>query len=140
MTDPQNELWYCLKAKTKREHIAAKILRAKENLTVFSPRISLIKQTVRGPKTFTEALFPGYVFCKFCSVSHSRKVQYSQNIIGIVKFGEKIPTIPEEVISKLQKSLPEETTEVKNPPPSTGRSGPNSAWLFPRRDGNRHRS
>jgi hypothetical protein len=70
MTDPQNELWYCLKAKTKREHIAAKILRAKENLTVFSPRISLIKQTVRGPKTFTEALFSeslskGSIFSKY---------------------------------------------------------------------------
>ncbi len=120
MTDTQHDSWYCLKAKTKREHIAASILREKEDLTVFCPRISIIKQTVRGPKAFTEALFPGYVFCKFNFERHSRRVQYSQNIIGIVKFGEVVPAIPEEIISRLQESLPEETTEVKNQPLQPG--------------------
>ena len=107
--------WYCLKAKTKREHIAAKILRSRTELEVFCPRVSITKKTVRGPKAFTEALFPGYLFSQFNFEESSKLVAYSQDIIGIVKFGERIPVIPHSVIERLKEALPQETAEIKPP-------------------------
>lgn len=107
--------WYCLKAKTKREHIAAQILRSRTDLEVFCPRVSITKKTVRGPKTFTEALFPGYLFCRFNFEESSRLVSYAQDIKGIVKFGQQVPLIPDLVVENLKTALPQETAEIKPP-------------------------
>ncbi len=120
MMPPQKQHWYCLKAKTKREHIAASILRSRENLEVFCPRITLTKKTVRGPKAFTEALFPGYLFCKFDYEESSRLVSFSRHIIGIVKFGTSTPTLPESTISELRRALPQEVAEVVAAPIKPG--------------------
>ena len=112
--------WYCLKAKTKREHFAAKILKARAGFEIFSPRINYTKKTVTGPKRFTEALFPGYLFCRF-DLEHSAKlVSHSQDIVGIVKFGTHTPIIPDSVIARLQQAIPTETAEIKPPRLSEG--------------------
>lgn len=115
MTESNPVYWYCLKAKTKREHIAAQILRSRTDLEIFCPRVSITKKTVRGPKIFTEALFPGYLFCRFNFEESSRLVSYAQDIIGIVKFGKQVPLIPDPVIENLKTALPQETAEI-NPP------------------------
>ena len=107
--------WYCLKAKTKREHIAARILRSRTDFEVFCPRVSITRKTVRGHKAFTEALFPGYLFCQFDLETSSRLVTHSQDVTGIVKFGDRIPHIPLSVVENLKAALPEETTQVESP-------------------------
>lgn len=115
MTEEHTEHWYCLRSKAKREHLAAAMLHSRLNLEVFCPRITITKKTIRGPKAFTEALFPGYVFCRFDYYSSSRVVTYSQGITGIVKFGQSPAVIPEAVISHLKSVLPQETTEIAPP-------------------------
>ncbi|MDG2166873.1 MAG: transcription termination/antitermination NusG family protein [Opitutales bacterium] len=115
MTESAPVYWYCLKAKTKREHIAAQILRSRTDLEVFCPRVSITKKTVRGPKAFTEALFPGYLFCRFNFEESSRLVSYAQDIKGIVKFGQQVPLIPDLVVENLKVALPQETAEIKPP-------------------------
>ena len=57
--------WFCLKAQTKREHIAADHVRQIPGTAVFLPRVRFQRKTVRGLAWFTEALFPGYVFARF---------------------------------------------------------------------------
>lgn len=115
MTEKKTVDWYCLKAKTKREHFAAKILRSRADLEVFCPRVTITKKTIRGPKPFTEALFPGYLFCRFNFDESFRLVTYSQDVMGIVKFGERTPTIPNQVVASLIAALPQETAEIKPP-------------------------
>lgn len=115
MSEKENRQWYCLKAKPKREHFAASILKSRAGLDVFCPRITMTRKTRCGHKAFTEALFPGYLFCLFDYSAHSRLVIHSQDVIGPVKFGEQIPIVPSETIAELRKALPSESTELKPP-------------------------
>ena len=106
MTEEISKSWYCVKAKTKREHIAASVLQSRANLEVFCPRITITKKTVRGPKPFTEALFPGYLFCRFNFDKDFRLVNSSQAVTGIVKFGKRTPTIPDATMHQLMAAVP----------------------------------
>ena len=115
MEEEQTKHWYCVRAKTKREHIAAQMLRSRASLEVFCPRITITKKTIRGPKPFTEALFPGYLFCRFNFQDSARLVSYSHDITGIVRFGDRFPTIPDSTLEQLKAALPGETVEVKTP-------------------------
>jgi transcriptional antiterminator RfaH len=102
----QNPEWHCLRTQTKREHIAAALLDRIEDVDVFCPRISQVRKTRTGKKRFTEALFPGYIFARFCFHTHSRQVVYSQGISKMVQLGER-RVIPERIITDLKASLPE---------------------------------
>ena len=97
--------WFCLKAQTKREHIAADHLRQLAGLEVFLPRVRFQRKTVRGLAWFTEALFPGYVFARFDFQQQFRQVNHAAGIRGIVHFGDRWPTIPDEVIAELQLAI-----------------------------------
>ncbi|TVP77457.1 MAG: hypothetical protein EA353_10375 [Puniceicoccaceae bacterium] len=98
--------WHCLRTQTKREHIAAAILDRLETVEVFCPRISQVKKTRVGKKRFTEALFPGYLFARFCFQTDHRQVMHSQGVSKIVQLGER-RVIPERIIADLKASLPQ---------------------------------
>jgi len=106
-----NPEWFCLRTHTKREHIAAAILDRMDEVEVFCPRISQVKKTRTGKKRFVEAMFPGYIFAKFCFYSTSRKVMYSQGITHIVELGNK-RAIPNRVIENLKDHLPKGIAEA----------------------------
>lgn len=106
--------WHCLRSQTKREHIAGAILDRLENVEVFCPRISQIKKTRTGKKRFTEALFPGYFFAKFCYQTECRQVMHSQGVTRIVQLGDQ-RIIPEPIINDLRASLPEGVIECPDP-------------------------
>lgn len=110
-SETQHEEWYCLRTQTKREHIAAAILDRLDEVEVFCPRISQIKKTRTGKKRFVEAMFPGYIFAKFCFKTHSRQVVYSQGITKMVELGDR-RVIPEQIVNDLKNSLPEGIIEA----------------------------
>jgi transcriptional antiterminator RfaH len=58
--------------------------------------------TQRGPVWFVEAMFPGYLFAKFIYLTQHRAVEASHGISGIVHFGDRLATLPENVVSALQ--------------------------------------
>ena len=103
--------WFCLRTQTKREHIAAAILDRLEEVEVFCPRISQVKNTRAGKKRFVEAMIPGYIFAKFQFHAHSRQVVHSQGITRMVELGER-RIIPKHVIEDLKASLPEDVIEA----------------------------
>lgn len=94
--------WFCLKAQTKREHIAADHVRQVPGTTVFLPRVRFKRKTVRGPAWFTEALFPGYLFARFDFQTQFRQVQSANGVRGIVHFGSRWPAVPNDAIKELQ--------------------------------------
>lgn len=106
--------WHCLRTQKKREHIAASILRKIDNIEVFSPRISQIRKTKTGKKRFVEAMFPSYIFAKFCFVEEYRKVMHSHGVIQIVQNGDR-RVVPESIISDLKASIPEDVIEAPDP-------------------------
>ena len=106
--------WHCLRTQTKREHIAAALLDRLEFVEVFCPRISQIRKTRTGKKRFTEALFPGYIFARFCFHTHSRQVVHSQGVTKLVQLGDR-RVIPERIVDDLKASLPEGIIESPDP-------------------------
>ena len=112
-TEPQ---WYCLKAQTKREHIAADHVRQVEGVEVFLPRIRFQRKTARGLAWFTEALFPGYLFARFNFQLLFRQIQHANGVRGIVHFGERWPVVPPESIAELQASLGSNEVHVVDAP------------------------
>ncbi|MBV8515408.1 MAG: hypothetical protein JO260_08920 [Acidobacteria bacterium] len=103
--------WYCLRSLPKHEHIAAAHLRMLEGVTVFCPRIRFKRAGRRGLVSVTEAVFPGYLFARFDLAEMRRQVLYAHGVCGIVRFGNRYPTIEEESVAHLQDQTG--VTEVK---------------------------
>ena len=109
--------WFCVRSQLKHEHIAASNLRQIEKLEVFNPRIRYRRSTRRGPVWFTESLFPGYLFARFDWHLSLRQVHHTYGVAGIVHFGERWPTIPEQAIADLKLAVgPEELRLVESLP------------------------
>lgn len=113
--EESGELWYCLRSQTKKEHLAAAQIRSRVGIEVFAPRITFSKKTKRGKVRFTEALFPGYLFCRCEIGSHLRHLMAIPGIIGVVRYGSRIPPIPEAFIEELKKRIPTENHESPDP-------------------------
>ena len=109
------ERWFCLRSRTKQEHIAAALIRAQVGVEVFAPRITYSKKTRRGKVRFTEALFPGYLFARFTVAQHLRHLLSIQGVIGIVRYGTRIPTVSQDFIDELRHRIPGETAETPDP-------------------------
>jgi transcriptional antiterminator RfaH len=95
-------VWFCLRAEPKREHLAATAVRRQFHIECFSPRLRFRKMTRRGPVWFVEAMFPGYLFAKFVYSTQHRAVESSHGIRGIVHFGDRLATLPENIVVALQ--------------------------------------
>jgi len=98
-------VWFCLKAQPKREHLAAIALRRQFGIECFSPRLRFRKMTNRGPVWFVEAMFPGYLFTKFVYSKQHRAVEASHGIRGIVRFGDHLAILPENIVAGLRSSV-----------------------------------
>jgi transcriptional antiterminator RfaH len=101
-TDSMEPAWYCLRSQPKHEHIAAAHLRMLTGVTVFCPRIRFKRATRQGLAWVTEAMFPGYLFARFELGEMHRQVGYAHGVTGIVRFGDRYPTIDEGALVQLQ--------------------------------------
>lgn len=110
MTAPSQSAWYCVRAQTKREHIAAGHLRELEGVEVFCPRLRYRKATRRGKIWWVEPLFPGYLLAKFDLAAMERAVTFSQGVRGLVRFGGQIPPVPQGFVDLLQAEITERDT------------------------------
>jgi transcriptional antiterminator RfaH len=95
-------VWFCLKTQPKREHLAATALQRQFGVECFSPRLRFRRMTQRGPVWFVEAMFPGYLFAKFIYSTQHRAVESSHGIRGIVHFGDRLATLPENIVAALK--------------------------------------
>ena len=114
LNDP---VWFCLRAEPKREHLAATALRRRFGVECLSPRLRFRRLTQRGPVWFVEAMFPGYLFAKFVYSTQHRAVESSHGVQGILRFGERLATLPEDTVLALQsKAGAEEVVTVDSSP------------------------
>ena len=95
-------VWFCLIAEPKREHLAAISLRRQFGIECLSPRLRFRRLTQRGPVWFVEAMFPGYLFARFSYPTQHRAVESAHGIRAILRFGDRLATLPEETIVALQ--------------------------------------
>lgn len=97
--------WFCVRAQTKREHIAAGHLRELEGVEVFCPRLRYRKATRRGKIWWVEPLFPGYLLAKFNMAEMERAITFCQGVRGLVRFGSEIPPVPEKFVEALRQEV-----------------------------------
>jgi transcriptional antiterminator RfaH len=96
-------LWYCVRTQTKREHIAAQLLRTLEQVEVFCPRLRYRKATRRGKIWWIEPMFPGYILARFDLEAMERSVTFTQGVRGLVRFGNEIPSIPTSFVDAIRR-------------------------------------
>jgi transcriptional antiterminator RfaH len=94
--------WYCARTKPKHEHIAAVNLQKRLGLEVFHPRLKMERATSRGVMRVVEPLFPCYVFVRCEIEKRIDDVRHVTGISGLVRFGDRIPVVPDAVIGELQ--------------------------------------
>jgi len=117
---PDEDAWFCMRARTKTEHLAAMQLRPVEGVDAFCPRVRFLRSTRRGRVWFSEALFPGYFFARFNPCKLLRLVRHSQGVTGLVEFGGVPISVPDSQVEELRKLVGvEEICEV----PETLREG-----------------
>jgi transcriptional antiterminator RfaH len=104
MEPQETAAWFCLISQRKHEYLAAAQLAEQQAVRVFAPRIRFRRPTRNGPRWVTEALFPSYFFAKF-GPSSLRRVHHAPQVRGIVHFGNSWPTIPDQAIEELEKTL-----------------------------------
>lgn len=99
----QNPAWYCARTKPKHEHIAANNVSKALYLDVFNPRMRSESVTRRGLVRTIEPLFPCYIFIRCIIEERLNDIQHTNGINRLVRFGEKIPHVAEQVIQDLKK-------------------------------------
>ncbi len=104
--------WVCARTKPKHEHIAAGTVITQLGLEVFHPRIRLERATRRGPVRLVEPLFPGYLFVRCHSAEDLSNVSYSNGVSGLVRFGQRIATVPVPVVEELKECFENDETMV----------------------------
>ena len=107
--------WFCLRAQPKREHLAAATLRKQHDIECFAPRLRARKLTRRGPVWFVEAMFPGYFFAQFDYPAKRRLVEHAPGVSGMVRFGERLATIPAETIGALRERVEDKDLVTVDP-------------------------
>ena len=110
-----SKAWFCVRSQPKSEHIAAGCLRVIEGVEVYCPRLRFRKMTRRGPVWFSEALFPGYLFARFAPMDSQKEVTYARGVSGIVHFGGRPATIPDETIDDLRAHMGNEDCKTLDP-------------------------
>ncbi|MCH2062840.1 MAG: hypothetical protein MK194_03840 [Roseibacillus sp.] len=104
--EPREEAaWYCLRTQIKREHVAAASLQELGEIEVVCPRLRYKKVTRRGKIWWVEPLFPGYLLARFVLAEHERAVSYAKGVSRILRFGERIPTVPARFVEDLRAEL-----------------------------------
>lgn len=94
--------WYCARTKPKHERLAAMSLRRHLGLEVFHPRLRMERPTRRGVVRVIEPVFPGYIFVQCPSADCLDEVRYASGISSLVRFGQRIATVPDGVIEELK--------------------------------------
>ena len=122
--------WYCIRSQPKHEHIAAAHLRQIPGVEVFNPQLRLVRWTRRGRVTFTESLFPNYLFARFELPLLLEKVRYTSSVNSVLRFGDQVPFIADPVIAQLRRNLAEAETQVFTDTPFAGEEVEISAGPF----------
>jgi len=94
--------WYCARTQPKHEHIAAGNVAKRLGLEVFNPRLRLERATRRGVVRVIEPLFPGYIFVRCVLEDHVDHIRYVSGVSSLVRFGQRIPAVPDEVVEELR--------------------------------------
>ena len=94
--------WYCVQSRRRQEQIAVNPTSRAGWRGRLLPSDSIQKSSRRGVVWVTDAMFPGYLFARCALPKMHRQIRYAHGASGIVRFGDRYPTIAEEVLTQLR--------------------------------------
>jgi transcriptional antiterminator RfaH len=107
------ENWYCLKARPRQERTAKCAIQQEIGLEVFCPMLRFERARKSGRVRVVEAMFPGYLFARFCYEELYRLVRTTKGVSTIVSFGGLPIVVPDAIIAELRSVVSEgETVEI----------------------------
>jgi transcriptional antiterminator RfaH len=106
---PDDLRWRVIRARPKGEHLAAQHLRA-AGFEAFSPRVRHQKKTQRGRVWFTEAMFPGYLFCRYSVRESLRHVISTPFVSSALTFMHDAGAVADPLIASLRAEFDEKET------------------------------
>jgi transcription antitermination factor NusG len=119
-SQPNTSAWFCARTHLKHEHIAAAHLGLIAGVEVFNPQLRVLRPSRVGRRWNMESLFPNYIFVRFDLETMLEKIVYSPGIKMVLRFGGRVPEIPEPVIADLRRGLSELSSEVVTDMPAEG--------------------
>jgi len=105
--DPAGECWYCVACQSRAEESVAQQLARKGDVAVFSAKMCINIGKGNGKRTALAPMFPGYLFVKMRLATSLIAVRYTPGIRDLVRFGSRIPVVPDEVIRELKEMASE---------------------------------
>jgi len=95
------EAWYSIHAKARQERLAAEHL-VRQGYRVHLPMIRAPRRRRGHWDESLEPLFPGYLFIYLDLATHnSAPIRSTRGVVGLVRFGGKIPKVPDDLIEGL---------------------------------------
>ena len=90
--------WYIIHIKPAKEQVVKAQL-SRIGIETFYPKIRVKK----GKTEKVEPMFPLYMFAKFSLEKDFINVNYTRGVRRVVRFGENVPSVSEELIQSLKK-------------------------------------
>ena len=106
---PDDLRWRVVRSRPKGEHLAAHHLRA-SGFEAFCPRVRHQKKTTRGRVWYVEAMFPGYLFCRYSLRESLRHVVSTAFVSSALTFMHDAGAVPDPLIASLRAEFDEQET------------------------------
>lgn len=96
--------WRCVCTKSREERLAAATISELLALEVYNP---VLPPSLTKKNSFSEAVFPGYIFV-YCSIAeHFRHITAMRGVQGFVRYGRIFPTISDLLINEMRTGIEE---------------------------------
>ena len=94
-----------MKARPRQERSAKAALASEAGIEVFCPMLRFERARKSGRVRVVEAMFPGYLFARFCYAEKRRLVGSISGVSTVVSFGGIPAIVPEAIIGELRASV-----------------------------------
>jgi transcriptional antiterminator RfaH len=107
--------WYVIRTKARQESLARQNL-FQQGYEAYLPLFLETRQRRRNPIDIVVPLFPGYLFVYLDTASQSTgPIRSTLGVIGMLRFGDRMPRVPEPMIADLKRNTDPETGLVRPP-------------------------
>jgi transcriptional antiterminator RfaH len=98
---PSDQKWFAIHAKTAGERLAQASL-AQLGLETLLPLMRRNPAGWRARRNPVKALFPGYLFARFCADTHLRAATYARGVLRVVSAHERPLPVEDPIIESLR--------------------------------------
>ena len=99
--------WYAVYCKP-REDERAELHLDRQHFEVFRPKHRVRRKRQGRMTTLVESLFPRYLFIHLDDVAENwAPIRSTRGVAGLVRWGDRIPSVPETVVECLQRNMDE---------------------------------